>query len=76
MITKHIHIAPPLFGVKEIAQEPKHYKEEKFFHSREEPQIMDGQIVEHTEIFKKVTKHLNEKFPINYIFYNFSKSAV
>ena len=37
MITKQIHIAPPLFGVKEIAQEPKHYKEEKFLHSREEP---------------------------------------
>ena len=75
MISHNIHIAPPLFGVSETKDEPKYYMEQKFLHSREEPQIMDGQIVEHTDIFKKVTEYLNSKWPNNYIFYNLSKKA-
>ena len=42
MLSKNIHIAPPLFGVNEKDQEPKCYKEEKFLHSREVQQMMDG----------------------------------
>ena len=76
MISKNIHIAPPLFGVNEKEQEPKCYKEEKFLHSHEVQQMMDGQIVENTEIFKKVTNYMNEKWPNNFCFYNLSKQVI
>ena len=37
------------------------------------PEIMEGNIIEHTEIFKYVSEYLNTNYANNYIVYNLSK---
>ena len=74
-ISENIVVTPPLFGVPELDQEPECYKNEKFPHKREMPEVMENSIIEHTEIYKKVSEYLNKNYGTNYIVYNLAKDS-
>ena len=76
VITENILVVPPLFGVPELDHEIQRYKNEAIPHKREMPEIMEGNIIEHTEIFKYVSEYLNTNYANNYIVYNSPKCVI
>ena len=72
-LTENILVLPPLYGVTPVDNELKSYKDEKMPHKCEQPEIMENSIIEHTEIFKKVSNELSTKYSNNFIVYNLTK---
>ena len=75
-VTENIIVVPPLFGVPDLEHELQMqitYKNEKMPHKTEMPETMEGNIIEHTNIFKLVSEYLNTNYANNYIVFNLAK---